>query len=275
MSLLQIQTINDVQVIESTIMANELGIKHKNLLETITKYQPEIEEAFGAIAFQTRPLPNGGKPLTLAYLTEDQSIFISTLSRNSERVVQFKTSLVQSFQAAKRLVHSVTATLTDDEFLAKALIMSAEKLQKLEQKTFLLEADNEKLLQQTTEQEQLIKSQAPKAAFYDKVLDAKNSMPITLIAKELGISAQSLNAKLKEKGVQYKVGGVWVLTQKYSGLGYTEMRTVNIPSESDPNRTTLQMCWTQKGRELIHNKINSLFNIPSTVQLSHLKVERE
>lgn len=270
MSLLKIDTINDVPVIASTLVATELGVQHKNLLETISKYQTEIESSFGLVAFETEAVKREGergiKYAKVAYLTEDQAIFIATLSRNTEQVVKFKADLVYSFQTVKRAVQQVTAGMTEIQILAQGLQISNRISEELKSQLLLSEAKLE--LQET-----IIKNQAPKAEFYDKVLETKNSMPTTFIAAELGLTPQALNKLLKEKGIQYKVRDTWVLTSKYAGFGYIEMKTVLIPSSTDSNRTTLQMCWTQKGRELIHSLVSPVVKLrPQNTLNPHLSI---
>lgn len=103
--------------VSSRDFAAGLGIQHKNLLATIRQHQPAIETDFGRIAFEAElgeidsafqtpnlpaPLKRSTKPLTVAYLTEDQALFVGTLSRNSQRVVAFKSVLVRSFAQARR-----------------------------------------------------------------------------------------------------------------------------------------------------------------------------
>ncbi|GAB4007128.1 hypothetical protein GCM10028808_10410 [Spirosoma migulaei] len=94
-------------VVNTVDVAKGLGIKHKNLLDTIRTHQKAIEGNFGRVAFETEPLQTGGgtQNRSVAYLTEDQALFIGTLSRNSTRVVAFKATLVQSFSTARKLLH--------------------------------------------------------------------------------------------------------------------------------------------------------------------------
>ena len=85
--------------VDSRLIADQLGIKHKNLLETIDKHLPHIER-LGVVPFQTekpRKGSKGGRPEKLCYLNEDQSIFLMTLSKNTERVVELKFQLVKAF----------------------------------------------------------------------------------------------------------------------------------------------------------------------------------
>ncbi len=89
-SNLSINERNGVLVVDSRLVADSLLIKHKNFLATIDKYLSQIESSFGAIAFQTREFKTKqGNPSVerYAYLTEEQAIFLMTLSRNTERVV--------------------------------------------------------------------------------------------------------------------------------------------------------------------------------------------
>ena len=101
---LTIQNIDNIERGLSLDMAACLGIQHKNFLETVRKYKREIEQHFGRVAFKTEPLQTAGgvQNISVAWLTEDQAIFIGTLSRNSEKVVEFKAWLVKAFRQNKQ-----------------------------------------------------------------------------------------------------------------------------------------------------------------------------
>ena len=93
-------------VVDSRVIAQDLGIAHKNFLETVRKYSTQLEQ-FGVFAFETaKPLgaSTGGRPETFCYLNEDQATFIMTLSRNTDRVVQCKMNLVQAFKNARQTI---------------------------------------------------------------------------------------------------------------------------------------------------------------------------
>src|SRR5690606_20514500 len=81
------------------------------------------------------------------------------------------------------------------------------------------------LIEQNTQQEEQLQKQAPKVAYVDKVLTSVSTYPTTLIAKELGMSATKLNRFIKDHGIQYKIGGSWVLHNKYDNKGYTKTKT--------------------------------------------------
>lgn len=104
-TLLPVEIKNEIPVVDSRFVAGALGIKHKTLMETIRRYQAEIEE-FGSLLFQTavRKRDVGATTLRFCYLNENQAIFIGTLSRNTKKVVSFKSRLVQSFAHVRKTI---------------------------------------------------------------------------------------------------------------------------------------------------------------------------
>ena len=96
--------------------------------------------------------------------------------------------------------------------------------------------------------EDLAADLAPKALYCDLVLQCKNAVPVSLIAKDYGMSAAGFNALLHDLGIQYKTGGTWLLYQEYAGNGYTHTRTYRVGE----NVTAMHTCWTQKGRLFLY-----------------------
>lgn len=97
-------------------------------------------------------------------------------------------------------------------------------------------------------QKQQISELQPKASYYDLILQNTNTVPITQIAKDYGMSGRGFNALLHELGVQYKFRKTWLLYQQYADCGYTQSRTHQI----DENRSVMHTYWTQKGRIFIY-----------------------
>ena len=94
-----------VLVVDSRLIAQELGVTHKSFMETVKKYQDQTEQAFGGLRFETAvPDKPTGNPPQFVYLTEDQATFLMTLSRNTPEVVRFKVILVTQFSQAKKVL---------------------------------------------------------------------------------------------------------------------------------------------------------------------------
>lgn len=97
-----IQHKNEARV-DSRLLANQLGNQHKNTMELIERYLGKFKE-LGVVPFQTeKPLAGtaGGRPERFALLNEDQAFFLLALSRNTDRVVELKSSLIMAFREAR------------------------------------------------------------------------------------------------------------------------------------------------------------------------------
>lgn len=147
--------------------------------------------------------------------------------------------------------HGMYAT---DELLDNSdlLIAAATKLK--EERAARLEAEKkvENLTLINAQQNQRIGELQPKATYYDLILQSNSLLAISVIAKDYGMSGTSLNKKLHEFGVQYKLGEQWLLYAKYHDKGYTSSKTQNYSRIDGSQGSKLHTYWTQKGRLFIY-----------------------
>jgi len=187
-----------------------------------------------------------GGPQSVSYLTEDGLYEVLMLSRKPVAKT-FKKVVKQMLREMRQ--HGFTATeSTLEKMLTNPdlIIGLAQNLKK------------ERELRQMAET--TIQIQAPKVEYHDRVLSSASDHTTTTIAKELGMSAQSLNRKLKELHIQFIVDGHWVLSHKYQNLGYTTTRTHPYYDEHGILKTAILTVWTEKGRQFIHQKLNPVLN---------------
>ena len=97
-----------------------------------------------------------------------------------------------------------------------------------------------------------VKRLTPDAEYTRKTLSSTTSWNTNIIAKEIGLSAVTLNKRLQGLGIQYKEHGVWVLTHKYQDKGYTKTSTYDFLKQDGSVGTRIQTEWTEKGRRFIH-----------------------
>ena len=97
----------------------------------------------------------------------------------------------------------------------------------------------------------------PKASYYDVVLNCKDLVAISVIAKDYGWSAKKMNKYLHKKGVQFKQGDIWLLYQDYAELGYTSTKTHSYNGNDGTIHTKPHTYWTQKGRLFIYDRLKS------------------
>lgn len=101
----------------------------------------------------------------------------------------------------------------------------------------------------TAIQNQQIAELKPKACYYDLILQNRNTVPVTQIAKDYGMSGRRFNELLHDIGIQYKFRKTWLLYQHYADLGYTQSKTFAIDAE----KSVMHTYWTQKGRLFLYD----------------------
>ena len=125
---------------------------------------------------------------------------------------------------------TIERALTDPDFL----IQLATQLKDEKEKNKKLVAENKEML--------------PKVTYYDEILASKDSLLITQIAQDYGLSGRKLNTILNELKVQYKKNNQWILYSKYKDKGYIKSETLSLEN----GKTVVHTRWTQKGRVFLY-----------------------
>ena len=125
-----------------------------------------------------------------------------------------------------------------EKIMARALYIANEQINNLK-------------LDNKIKEQQIIELQ-PKALYYDLILQCKDLLATTTIAKDYGMSAKGFNKLLHELGVQYNQSGIWFLYQKYAVYGYTQTKTNPFPRTDGTMDYKPHMYWTQKGRLFLY-----------------------
>lgn len=98
----------------------------------------------------------------------------------------------------------------------------------------------------------------PDAEYCRRILRSPDAIPVTVIAKDYGMSAEKFNELLHKIGVQYKVDKTWVLYTQYTGKGYTASRTTLLGEF----KSVVHTYWTQKGRLFLYEKLKKNGTLP-------------
>ena len=72
------------------------------------------------------------------------------------------------------------------------------------------------------------------------------------------MSAAGFNAMLHDLGVQFKIGGTWLLYQEFAKEGYTKTRTYYAGEKT----AVMHTCWTQKGRLFLYEFLKDFDILP-------------
>ena len=140
---------------------------------------------------------------------------------------------------------------TDAELLSRTLQLAEAKLR--ERDRYISGLEKENALNALK-----LGLQAPKVRYFDEVLHSPSTYTVTQIAKELGMSGRELNRRLKALGIQFRLGGTWLLTARYQKEGYTRTHTHSWQSRCGETGTAMHTVWTEKCRLFIHCLFSSL-----------------
>lgn len=183
------------------------------------------------------------------------SLILSSKMPNAKKFKRWVTSEVLP-AIRKHGVYAVDELLNDPDMLIAALT----KLKAEREKTNALMAT-------VAIQNQQIVEMKPKASYYDVVLNCKDLVAISVIAKDYGWSANRMNQYLHDKGVQYKQGNkIWLLYQKYAEMGYTSTKTHSYPGSDGEMHTKVHTYWTQAGRLFIYGLLKADGILPTMEQ---------
>lgn len=155
-----------------------------------------------------------------------------------------KTGMYTTADAAEKL-------LNDPDFLIEAL-----------REIKAIRAKNAALAETVGIQSQQIAEMKPKASYYDVILNCRDAVAITTIAKDYGKSGQWMNECLHTLGVQFKQGNIWLLYQKYAENGYTCTKTHSYAGMDGEIHSKVHTYWTQKGRLFIYELLKSHGYLP-------------
>ena len=131
-----------------------------------------------------------------------------------------------------------------EETMSRALLIAQDTMLRQKQRLDMLQAQNN--LQST--QLQIV---APKVEYYDSVLQSSSVYVADQIAKELGMTAVSMNKKLCALGILMKRNSQWVLSAKHCNSGLTKTKTHQYTKTDGSVGTNCITVWTEKGRKFL------------------------
>lgn len=124
-------------LVSSVSLAAGSGVEHRAVLQLIGNNIADFED-FGTVAFEMRPLPQGGNPLRVALLNEQQATLLMTFQRNTPQVREFKKVLVHTFFEMGRQLAAMAVPQTLPEAL-RAYAAEVEQREALEARVTELE----------------------------------------------------------------------------------------------------------------------------------------
>lgn len=154
---------------------------------------------------------------------------------------------------------AATSDMTDEEIMAKALLVAQSTIERRDQRIKELETANkqqqarlEQASCQIVEMSKDIDVMKPKAEYYDMILNNKSTVLTTSIAQDYGMTAIAFNKVLSDLGIQRKVAGQWILYTQYIKKGYMQSKPITITRRSGMKEVKYNSEWTQAGRIFLY-----------------------
>lgn len=220
-------------VTTSRLVAEKFGKRHADVLRTLQTLESpaDFNERNFALVEYTDPK---GEKRPEYVITRDGFAFL-VMGFTGKQAAAFKVEFINAFNEAQRQLQTGPAVPQTYLQALRELVATTEEKERLAAQVEVMQ---------------------PKAEYADKVLSSASEMTTTTIAKELGVSAVTLNVRLHELGVQFKHDGHWVLYSRHQSQGYANLRTHQFFTPRGESRTTHYLVWTEKGRRFIHELLN-------------------
>ena len=231
-------TITSLELVEQINMfreqeGNGTKLKHYTLLEIIRdEFLEEInDQKILGVTYKDRK--NEDRPMYILTFNQAKQVLV----RESKRVRKAVIEYIEKLENALKNKFQVPTNFKE------ALLLAVKQQEKIEE------------LQEEVEiRGQLIGELKPAKDYLDTILASGDTMKITQIASDYGLSAVALNKILNEQRIIRKVNKQWILYNTYTNKGYTKSHTFKVKED----KTIIETVWTQKGRLFIHEILTKL-----------------
>lgn len=243
--MIQLSSISSKMTIDSREAAKMVGKEHSKLLRDIRTYFEYLAEAKIGLGefFLESTYYDANNQLRPCFLLTKQGCEMVANKLTGKKGTLFTAKYVMKFNEMESQKAPASYMIADPIARANKWIEEQKEKQ-------LLEEDNQI-------KNQLIAEYEPKITYLDEILNSKDTLLITAIAADYGMSAKELNRILALNHLQRYVGGQWILYKEHMNKGYTKSKTHQYSRNDGTTGSKIQTKWTQKGRLKIHELLES------------------
>lgn len=245
--VVKVENINGILVTTSNRVAEELGVRHDHLLDKIDDYVSKFNspKLSGQFYISSNYKDRSGKT-NRNYLITKKGVaqLVGGYSAAVEKAFELNVNYINEFE---RMENYIKGNFQLPTTFAEALRLAADQQEQLEN----LKLENK-------EKDKQIIELKPAKEYVDKILSTEDTMTITQIAADYGLSGLRLNQILHQKRFIRNVGGQWLLYTEHMNKGYTRSETIIIKRKDGTEKVVPATKWTQKGRLKIHQILTEL-----------------
>lgn len=251
---------NNILTVSSLEVAKNFGKEHKNVIQAIENIKAE-NSAVTTMFIESTYQAGTGKNYKYYEITRD-GLSLLVMGFTGKKALEWKLKYIRAFNLMeaklKEILSSQTQSVQPQTSKEDDLILSIVKSNSIPERALALneytELVKKPLLETINTQQEIIQEQQPKVEYHDEVLNKDDLMNISVIAKDLCITAKKLNNILHNNRVIFKQGSSWLVYAEYSWLideHYADYKSYNN------DKYPPQLKWTEKGRKWI---IKTFFN---------------
>ncbi|MGL5716166.1 MAG: phage antirepressor KilAC domain-containing protein [Cetobacterium sp.] len=229
-----------ITAMTSLQVAEITGKEHRNVTADIEDEMSKLGSEISPLIFQQSEYTNErGRKYKMYNLSRDGAM---QLGARYDATTRYR--MIQRINELETFVKQDSYTIADPVERAKRWIEEQEEKKALELKVEV--------------KEQIIQEYKPRIEYLDTILNSSDTMTISQIAADYGISAIELNRILHEEKIQRKVNKQWLLYTDHMNKGWTKSETIEIPLKEGKSKLVINTKWTQKGRVKINEILNGL-----------------
>lgn len=191
--------------------------------------------------------PQGGRPQVEYALTIDAAKELSMVEGNDKG----KQARRYFIECEKKLREKTQSAFVIPGSFSQALMLAAKQQEQIEEQ-----------LKQISVMSTEIVEMKKKTDYLEVILNSKETVTITQIAQDYGMTAKSFNRLLEELKIQRKVNGQWILYSPYITQGYVHSKSVPIMHKDGSRDSVLNTEWRQKGRIFLYEKLKKAGVLP-------------
>ncbi len=262
----------NIRVLTTALIAEQYGAEEKQIHDNFANNRQRYEEGRHYFCLQGealrafKELPENigivSKNAPVLYLWTEKGALLHAKSLNTDRAWEIYDKLVEEYFRSAVIKVQDSYMIADPVKRAERWIAEYQEKKALEQTVAVQKVQIEEQQETIEVQTEQIEVMTPKADYCDTVLNSPDLLCVTEICKDYGMGAAKFNQKLKELGIQYKQGSIWVLYSKYENQGYTRTKTVPFSG----GKMKPQTYWTQKGRMFLYEKLKEKGILPKSEQ---------
>lgn len=215
--------------------------RHSDVLESIRNMEP----AWVKVAERKFPLGSyrdaNNQERPCFYLNKTECLYVATKFNDEARaklILRWEELEMEKQLASHQIPQS----------FSQALLLAAQQAEKIEKQQLQISAQQEQIESMNNKIVDLVK----KSDYLEIILQSKETVTITQIAQDYGMSARAFNKLLSDLRIQRKVNGQWILYNPYNTRGYVHSHTTEITHKDGTKGTVLNTEWRQSGRIFLY-----------------------